>query len=433
MSVTKIHKCNSIKALVTYCTTQKKEQTKERVAAEFCNLENRNVFMNYSDEIIKSHNRKVEGYAIIQSFEQDEFDVESEEDAQRVNDMGRDLAYALYPNSAFVVITHADSAGKCMHNHIIVLNHDLITDKCITKNRFAKCVRAENDKIMRRNNLRICKQSEKQVTEKEYWSNKKRGWLDMMQDSVDRAVSEATSIREFEDFLRAEGITPALRKKDGTLKQTFTYTITDEAGTQHKKRSDRLGADYTRNAIETKISQNLQKRKEKNVMSMSEYIAQKTLQATTKVVEHKSLTDAVQKVPQAKQQTQKAQTQTAKATEQIMLQQREQKHADVEKEQKQDSQKRQQMILYLHTLQDDLQKAHDRNDELEKILDDDAGTDEEMIQYERDYNKNCVYMREIVIKIASLQKRMRDAGKTARLDESLCRQRQKQDDYGMSL
>lgn len=130
MSVTTIHKVKNMQSLVSYCITPKKSQTsEERVAKLYCDLGSVDFFLDYAENVIKSHARKVQGYSIIQSFPQHEFDVNNEKHIEYVNDIGRKLAYTLYANSPCIIITHADSLGECLHNHIIVLNHDLDTNK----------------------------------------------------------------------------------------------------------------------------------------------------------------------------------------------------------------------------------------------------------------------------------------------------------------
>ena len=273
MSVTSIHQCKNLKALLQYCLMPKAEQKKERVAQLYSDLGDSDQFLLYAQNTIKAHKRKVQGYSILQSFPKDEFSVADEAHIACANELGRKLAHELYPNSPCIVITHADSDGECVHNHIIVLNHDLQTNGCIRSNRHYKYVKRSNDRLMKKYGLEICQPSEQKQTQGEYWSNNRNGWFDELKESVDKALSYSTTMQEFQDCLVADGISPILYKANGTLKEHFTYKVTDSDGKEHKKRSDRLGEQYTRQAIEEKLLTNQRRNKPQlSVLSMSDWI-----------------------------------------------------------------------------------------------------------------------------------------------------------------
>lgn len=63
----------------------------------------------------------------IQSWSPDELDINNPEDVQKAHDLGAETARRLAPNSPFIVATHVDSNGGCVHNHIVILNHDHLT------------------------------------------------------------------------------------------------------------------------------------------------------------------------------------------------------------------------------------------------------------------------------------------------------------------
>ncbi len=272
MSVTSIHQCKNIKALLEYCITPKKEQERERVAKLYCDLGNADQFLNYALDTVKAYKRKVQGFSILQSFPKHEMSVSNEEHIAYANELGRKLAHELYPNSPCIVITHADSEGECVHNHIIVLNHDLQTNKCIKANRHYKYVKQANDRLMKKYGFEVCKPSMQKQSQGEYWSNKRNGWLDDLKASVDKALSNATTIQEFYNYLLAEGVSATLYKANGALKEHFTYKVMDNDGKEHKKRSDRLGEGYTRRAIEKMLLANRQKKQQASVLPMSEWI-----------------------------------------------------------------------------------------------------------------------------------------------------------------
>lgn len=298
MSVTTIHKVKNMQSLVSYCVTPKKAQTsEERVAKLYCDLGSVDFFLDYAENVIKSHARKVQGYSIVQSFPQHEFDVNNEKHIEYVNDMGRKLAYTLYANSPTLVVTHADSMGKCLHNHIITLNHDLDTNKAIYLNRRVKDVRKANDELMSYFHLEVCQPSACPKTQREYWSNKRTGWLDTLKESIDKALSFATSIQEFHDTLLAEGVTPSFFKKNGGLKERFSYKITDTDDNVHTKRSDKLGEQYTRESIEKRLLENKKKKDLDSIIPMDEWIKQQAIKkATTSPKQEESVVQTVERV-----------------------------------------------------------------------------------------------------------------------------------------
>lgn len=298
MSVTTIHKVKNMQSLVSYCITPKKSQTsRERVAKMYCDLGSVDFFLDYAENVIKSHARKVQGYSIVQSFPQHEFDVNNEKHIEYVNDVGRKLAYALYPNAPCIVISHADSIGKCLHNHIIVLNHDIDTNKAIYLNRRVKDVRKANDELMSQFKLEVCQPSAFPKTQAEYWSNKRNGWLDDLKDCIDKVLSVATSIQEFHDNLLAEGITPVLYKKNGGLKDRFSYKVTDTDNNIHTKRSDKLGEQYTREAIERRLLDNKKKQDLDSIMPMDEWIRQQAIKnATTQPKQEEAVLQTVKRL-----------------------------------------------------------------------------------------------------------------------------------------
>lgn len=296
MSVTSIHQCKNIKALIEYCITPKAEQEKERVAKLYCDLGNSDQFLLYALNTAKAYKRKVQGFSILQSFPKHELSVSNEEHIAYANELGKKLAHKLYPNALCMVVTHADSDGECVHNHIIVLNHDLTTNGCIRTNRHYRYVKQTNDRLMERYGLEICQPSVQKQTQGEYWSNKRNGWFDDLKASVDKALAHSTTIQEFQDCLIAEGVSSSFYKTNGALKEHFTYKVTDGDGKEHKKRSDRLGEQYTRQAIEKTLLANQQKRKnnqQSSILSMSEWIE---LQQSKKIEEKPTQSASVETI-----------------------------------------------------------------------------------------------------------------------------------------
>lgn len=85
-------------------------------------------FIDEGNELLRPHTqRSNKCLTYIQSWSADEFDKNNPEHVQRAHDLGAETARRLAPNSPFIVATHTDSDGGCVHNHIIILNHDYLT------------------------------------------------------------------------------------------------------------------------------------------------------------------------------------------------------------------------------------------------------------------------------------------------------------------
>ncbi|WP_062383410.1 relaxase/mobilization nuclease domain-containing protein [Demequina iriomotensis] len=126
-----------------------------RAAAYFSTLESPQQFVALAQARAYGHNRGVEVYSYMQAFSPEEFDLTNPVDVARVNDLGRQTAEALQ-SADFMVVTHVDSAGGHLHNHIYVHNHDNLTGKGLTRNRsWSRGTRQVNDEVMKDNGCQV--------------------------------------------------------------------------------------------------------------------------------------------------------------------------------------------------------------------------------------------------------------------------------------
>ncbi|MDH3010662.1 relaxase/mobilization nuclease domain-containing protein [Gordonia alkanivorans] len=76
-------------------------------------------------------------------------------DVERVNELGRMLAEDMH-SADYLVVTHVDSKGGHLHNHIYVCNNDNITGKSLQRNTsWAKGVHKANDALMEREGCQV--------------------------------------------------------------------------------------------------------------------------------------------------------------------------------------------------------------------------------------------------------------------------------------
>lgn len=90
-------------------------------------------FIDEGNELLRPHgHRSNKCLTYVQSWSE-ELDKDNPEDVQKAHDLGVETARRLAPNSPFLVATHIDSKGGYVHNHIVILNHDYLTEKAAPK------------------------------------------------------------------------------------------------------------------------------------------------------------------------------------------------------------------------------------------------------------------------------------------------------------
>src|SRR5699024_8022318 len=108
-------------------------------------------FIEAGREVMNKNSRRSNRtITLVQSWAKDELNKDDPADVEKANAMGADLAQRLAPDTPYVVATHTDSMSGCVHNHIVLLNHDLRTGKAAPKRAGNwHAVRAINDEVMR--------------------------------------------------------------------------------------------------------------------------------------------------------------------------------------------------------------------------------------------------------------------------------------------
>src|SRR5699024_9938153 len=165
MSVTTVDRSKSVSAPVVYAVYGTRANAKAgRVRAAALTVVCGGEMVNDSDgrwagvEFIDSGNEIMDRYSngsnrditLVQSWANDELDKDNPADVQKANAMGVELARRLAPDTPYVVATHTDSKSGCVHNHIILLNHDLNTAKAAPRRASNwHAVKTVNDDVMR--------------------------------------------------------------------------------------------------------------------------------------------------------------------------------------------------------------------------------------------------------------------------------------------
>lgn len=259
MSWVNITKCMSLGATVAYLTSEKKDNPRDRVAKMYCSLGSLKRFEAMGKQIKEVYGRDTVAFNLVQSFTADEFNRDNEDDIQRVNDLGFEWVQKLYPNSPCLIVTHNDSKSGCLHNHVVVLNHNFETEGCITANRKHKQVSYYNDLLMKEHGLRVCEPAKERKSQAERYSteNKKYNWEADLRFCVNRAIQLSSSLEEFVTVLENDySVETSLFGANGKPKESFSYSFTDMDGKARKKRSRSFGTEYTVEAIERRLKAN---------------------------------------------------------------------------------------------------------------------------------------------------------------------------------
>lgn len=164
MSVTTVDRAKSVSSPVVYAVYGTSENAKAGVVRAaaltvVCGDEMENdsdgrwagiEFIESGNEIMDRYrNRSNRAITVVQSWALDELDKDNPADVQKGNAMGVELAQRLARGSPYVVATHTDSESGCVHNHIILLNHDLNTGKAAPRRASNwHAVKTINDDVM---------------------------------------------------------------------------------------------------------------------------------------------------------------------------------------------------------------------------------------------------------------------------------------------
>ena len=270
---------------VLYGTGEKKKQHENdgttRAVAVSCSVRGGvKEFWKLGNDI-KRRNSKIKnvGYNIIQSFNDKQFDYKNAKDARIVNGLGVELAHRLFPNSQVLVVTHNDGKGHKLHNHILVLNYDMQTQRAIRKNRSIKAVRAVNDKLMRENALNT-------VTYGRNFDKEVNNQFDLLLISkLENAQRQAIDFDDYTKRLDILGVTVVKKEKNGVT--GLTYKMIDKS---HKNKNDevkprlrrrkasRFGEQFTFTGLQAQFQLNREKReqeKEKHKKQIQKMLADK--------------------------------------------------------------------------------------------------------------------------------------------------------------
>lgn len=204
------------------------------------------------DVVRQLHNQTKESNQVLritQSFALNELNPKIQNDWQKTNDLGVELAEKLYPNHQSAVYTHLDGKNHVLHNHIIVNKVNLETGKKLREKKGESVQRARelNDQIAFRENWYILEPpKERQTdTEKELLAKNEYSYMDDLRGRINQSLQDVSvsSYEAFKERLSTYGIILSERG------QTFSYAFLDANNKQRRARETRLGSDFGRETI----------------------------------------------------------------------------------------------------------------------------------------------------------------------------------------
>lgn len=239
MSTVNVQPTTSARSAVEYAlygTGERRWQHLEdgtnRAARYTCSMESpeatvasaKQVIVARAEQVSAAFHRFNEMYTYTQNFSPEEFDVNNPEHIQRVHDLGVKLAKRM--NSAdFLVVTHTDSAGGHLHNHIYVVNHDNLTGKSLSRCRsWSRGLRQVNDQLMCDEGCQVLPdpQRPKPDWDLRRGSFAEDGFEQVLGDKVMEALLDEHSVNReaFEQVLAEHGVRLRVTDRDG-----WTYSM----------------------------------------------------------------------------------------------------------------------------------------------------------------------------------------------------------------
>lgn len=269
MSITSISATHNLTASVNYVIYGNGETGKQnrlnhttRAVAISCTVQGGfKAFMAYGRRNKRLHSKiRNSGYNIIQSFNDKKFDYRNRKDVQIVNGMGVQLAQRLFPHSNYLVVTHIDGKGKKIHNHIIVINYDMLSKTAIRNNRDIRIIRAVNDDLMRQNNLET-------VTYGRNFDKEVNNQFDIeLLTKLKDTREHATSFKDYCRLLKLRGVEVVQKTKNSV--KGLVYKMMDTHATKQKdgkavpaprtrrRKASRYGSEFTLKGLQVQFELN---------------------------------------------------------------------------------------------------------------------------------------------------------------------------------
>jgi len=188
---------------------------------------------------------QVQAHLIIQSFSPEE---SQKLGAEKVNQLGMELAQKVAPDHQIAVYTHTDK--EHYHNHIVMNAVNFSDGSKYHQHQFFDHVKTLNDEIAKEHQLEIVKPSaleRKTIAEIKLEEKGQVSWKQEIRSAVDTTMQDqfVTSFEAFRDSLNNKGIDVSVRGKN------LTYELLED---NYKVRGTKLGEDYQKEPILSELT-----------------------------------------------------------------------------------------------------------------------------------------------------------------------------------
>lgn len=245
---------------------ERRRQGNVRTVANYCST-NLKDFLQQGNSLQAVKGLKLSAISIIQSFDNklDGLDYKSEADQRYVNDLGRELAHRLYPNSLSAVETHNDGKHHELHNHLVILNFDSASGHAISTYLLSH-IRQVNNELMKERNLSIIQPKPRDWVVKSYRTKqneekhgkewvKKYDFDTALQQKIDYVLSlKPQTLDEYTSLLNFSGINIREKAYGKDKKLGLSYRMFDpyhvtkngqKKPRERKIKASSLGVKYT--------------------------------------------------------------------------------------------------------------------------------------------------------------------------------------------
>ena len=191
-----------------------------------------------------SKNDKTQAHLVIQSFSPQE---SKKLGAEKINELGMELAQRMAPNHQVAVYTHADKAH--IHNHIVINSVNLETGKKYHHNNDFERVSKIHDRLLQENGLEIVKRNaleRRTMAERKVIEKGETPWKDKLRQEIDTLMKDSSvnSYKAFKEGLEKKGIKVNERGKN------VTYELLES---NKKVRGTKLGNDYEKEVLKNEL------------------------------------------------------------------------------------------------------------------------------------------------------------------------------------
>lgn len=208
------------------------QEKDDRAVYETASCEPLDFYQTAMSMLSDNKRRTIEALTIVQSFSPNELDYTNPNDVLRAHQAGVALCSILHDkyHVMFNVCTHIDSKGHNVHNHIVIPNVDLETGKALQGEiKLRDNLVQINDALMRDLNLEVC--------------NQPSDGYDFKADLKNRLNEAINASQTYDDFVieaTKRGIAIKDKKANGQELKHITYEFTDQHGTKHKIRDNKI-------------------------------------------------------------------------------------------------------------------------------------------------------------------------------------------------